>query len=89
MDWNEQLEYERKMELKKTVYELHYTKDDCFIEVPKMVYEYFLDWFENNHCSECEKPMNEMETNYGLNNMLCCIHCYNDTIELGKMLLNK
>ena len=27
-------------------------------------------------CSECKKPMDEMEHNYGTEDILCCIHCY-------------
>ena len=38
--WQEQQEYEKKLQEKKTVYELH-MPDGCFYEIPKMVYDYY------------------------------------------------
>jgi len=29
-------------------------------------------------CASCGKEMDEVEHNYGTDEILCCIHCYND-----------
>lgn len=34
------------------------------------------DKLKRKICSECKKPMSNMEHNYGTEDILCCIHCY-------------
>lgn len=37
----------------------------------------FIEWYNQiRKCSECGKEMTDMESNYGLEDTLICIHCY-------------
>jgi hypothetical protein len=33
---------------------------------------------EIEECSQCGKHMDDIENNYGTENILICIHCYDD-----------
>lgn len=77
MDNAQQIAYEKTMQEMKTVYNLCYA-DNSFAECPKMVFEYYNETQGKEKCSECENEMNEMDHNYGTEDILVCIHCYQD-----------
>ena len=37
---------------------------------------WLFQYITENLCAECKIPMNDMDHNYGTEDILCCIHCY-------------
>lgn len=69
---------ERKAELEKgffkTVYRLH-TDDSGIWEITKIEFDFFNSL---EVCADCGKEMDGTEHNYGTEDFMTCIHCYND-----------
>ena len=77
MDYAQQEVYEARMKETKTVHKLYYNEKE-YAEVSKYVFEYYNETQEKEECSECKNEMNEMDHNYGTEDILVCIHCYQD-----------
>ena len=78
-NWNgEQEAYEKRCtEKTKKSYSLYYD-ERISTEVSIYVFEYYNETRGKEKCSECQNEMNEMDHNYGTEDILVCIHCYQD-----------
>lgn len=82
--------YRRCTEKTKKSYSLYYA-DNTFTEVSKFVYDYFIEVQQaelQEKCFECGKKMTDLEHNYGTEDFLVCIHCYNDPQQATQEELN-
>ena len=85
MNFREQEAYELKMKETKNTYLLYYNETTS-TECSRFVFDYFNETQYKECCSECKKDMNDLEHNYGTEDTLVCIHCYNDAVECQSLL---
>ena len=81
----QQEEYEKSMKQMKIVYNLCYD-ERVSTEVSKFVFDYYNELQGKEKCAECGKEMNDLEHNYGTEEIMICLHCENDTNEIKEML---
>ena len=86
-DQTEQDEYYRRStEKTKEAYFLYYDETTS-TQCSKYVYDYFLENELKEKCAECKKPMTDLEHNYGTEDILCCIRCFNEAQQVQQMLI--
>jgi len=78
--------YRRCTEKTKKAYYLYYD-DRISTQVSKFVFDYYNEKQAQEHCIDCNKKMTEMDHNYGTEDYLVCIHCYNEAQEVKQLLM--
>jgi len=85
-NFREQEDYYKKCtEKTKLSYSLYYS-ETVSTEVSKFVFDYFNETQKKDVCIDCGQEINDMNHNYGTEDFICCLHCYNDAQEVKQLL---